>query len=179
IFYLRSDDSSRLYLTPAGSDPSGAALITEETGCCGAFSAHASAPQALTAGQAYSIRAIYKEGTGGDYCQVAAKLDTDPTNPDTLHPISGAFLAAPADPAGASLSITQQPSDQVFLVSSDTLVDENFNSGDGGFTVTTPNAMEGPWTYDAAAGVWFEDGQGPEDGHPNTSIPTASVYTIP
>ncbi|HEU0008367.1 MAG TPA: LamG-like jellyroll fold domain-containing protein, partial [Verrucomicrobiae bacterium] len=71
IFYLRSDDSSRLFLNPNGSDAAGKTMIQEETGCCGAFSGHASAPQALTAGQQYYIEAILKEGTGGDYCQVA------------------------------------------------------------------------------------------------------------
>src|SRR6185436_6902098 len=87
IFYLKSDDSSQLFLNPAGSDAAGKVMITEEMGCCAGFSAHASAPQALTAGQKYYIEAIYKEGTGGDYCQVAAKLDTDPTSPDALRPI--------------------------------------------------------------------------------------------
>jgi len=50
IFYLRSDDSSRLYLNPTGPDPAGVVLIAEETACCNPFSTNASAPQALTAG---------------------------------------------------------------------------------------------------------------------------------
>src|SRR6266508_4861135 len=115
IFYLRSDDSSRLFLNPNGSDAAGKIMIQEETACCGPFSGHASAPQALTAGQQYYIEAILKEGTGGDFCQVAAKLDTDPSNPDTLSPIPGANLAAPADPVGATLAITQQPVDATFV----------------------------------------------------------------
>src|SRR5439155_19048364 len=51
IFYLRSDDASELNLNPGGIDPSGKVKIAEEPGCCGPFSAHFSAPQALTAGQ--------------------------------------------------------------------------------------------------------------------------------
>ncbi len=93
IFYLRSDDSSRLFLNPNGSDAAGKIMIQEETACCLPFSGHASAPQALTAGTQYYIEALLKEGTGGDYCQVAAKLDTDPRNPDTLSPIRVRLLA--------------------------------------------------------------------------------------
>jgi hypothetical protein len=93
IFYLRSDDNSQLYLNPTGASPAGKVLLQEEASCCRPFSAHASAPQALVAGQAYFIEALYKEGTVGDYCQVAAQLDSDPTPPDFLNPIPGEFLA--------------------------------------------------------------------------------------
>lgn len=109
IFYLRSDDSSRLYLNPTGSDPAGAVLIVEELSCCQAFSALPSTPQTLTAGQSYYVEALLKEGTSSDYVQVAAKLDTDPTDPDTLSPIPAVRLSTLADPVGASITITQQP----------------------------------------------------------------------
>lgn len=46
---------------------------------------------------------------------------------------------------------------------------EDFNAGDGGFTVNTPQRYDGPWIYDAGSGSWTEAGQGPESGHPNTS----------
>jgi hypothetical protein len=92
IFYLRSDDASQLFLNPLGSSPAGKVMIQEETGCCADFASHASAPQALEAGTAYFIEALYKEGTVVDYCQVAAKLDSDPTDPNTLSPIPGAYL---------------------------------------------------------------------------------------
>jgi len=177
IFYLRSDDSSRLFLNPNGSDPAGKQLLTaEETTCCEAFSAHSSAPQALTAGQQYHIEALLKEGTGGDFCQVAAKLDTDPTNPDTLQPISGAYLAAPADPTGVSVSITQQPLDKVAIVGGSYF--EDFNTGDGGYTVQTPAAFQGAWAYDSASGAWHEDGQESDDAHPNTSFLTSPTLTV-
>lgn len=110
IFYLRSDDSSRLFLNPTGPDPAGATMIVEEMTCCRAFSVLPSAPQALTAGQSYAVEALLKEGTSSDYVQVAVKLDSDPTDPDTLLPIPGSRLSTLADPVGASLTITQQPS---------------------------------------------------------------------
>jgi hypothetical protein len=61
---------------------------------------------ALVAGQRYFIQVLYKEGIGGDYAQVAAKLDVDPTPPDSLAPIPAAYLAAPTDFAGATLRIS-------------------------------------------------------------------------
>ena len=176
IFYLKSDDSSRLFLNPAGSDPAGKQMIVEETTCCEPFSAHGSAPQALTAGTRYYIEAIYKEGTGGDYCQVAAKLDTDPANPDSLRPISPNSIGLYADATGVTLAITTQPSELLYVIDPNNptgggtpLASVDFSANNGGFTVDTPIAYDGPWTYDAAAGSWRQDGQQAEDSHPNTS----------
>ncbi|MFM1770732.1 MAG: hypothetical protein RJA22_3261, partial [Verrucomicrobiota bacterium] len=111
IFYLSSDDASQLYLNPNGISASGKQLLTEETGCCNPFSAHASAPIALVAGQRYYIEALWKEGGGGDYCAVAAKLDSDPTDPNALQPIPASMLLLPAVPTGfgGGATITQQP----------------------------------------------------------------------
>lgn len=50
---------------------------------------------------------------------------------------------------------------------------ENFDSGDGGFTVTDDNAPEGPWTYDAVRGTWKADGS------ENKGSPSASLLTSP
>jgi hypothetical protein len=90
-------------------------LLTAETACCNPFAAHASAPQALTAGTPYYLEALYKEGTGGDFCQVAAKLDTDPTPPNTLAPIGPQSLASLADTVNSTLTITRQPTDFLFI----------------------------------------------------------------
>jgi hypothetical protein len=49
------------------------------------------------------------------------------------------------------------------------LFSQDFNAGDGGFTVDTPIAYDGPWIYDAALGLWRQDGQEGENQHPNTS----------
>ncbi len=112
IFYLRSDDASELNIntnTVNSTDPTGKAKLQEETGCCRAFSALPTTNIALVAGQAYYIEVLWKEGTGGDYGQVAFKQQGDPTNPDLLTGIPGSFLATLADPVGASVIITQQP----------------------------------------------------------------------
>jgi len=86
-----------LWFNPAGPNPEGKQLLLEEPLCCGPFSAHASTPQALTAGIPYYIEGLYKEDLGDDYMQVAAKLETDPTSPNNLLPISGSELAIYAD----------------------------------------------------------------------------------
>jgi Leucine-rich repeat (LRR) protein/alpha-tubulin suppressor-like RCC1 family protein len=117
IFYLRSDDTSRLYLNPNSDNPAGKVVLLEEAGCCRSFSALASSPQALVAGQRYYIEALHREGGGGDYVQVAAKLATDPTAPDSLGPIPGAWLAVAADPATAPwVTILEGPTSQVAVV---------------------------------------------------------------
>ncbi|MEY2408974.1 MAG: hypothetical protein QOF48_1644, partial [Verrucomicrobiota bacterium] len=186
IFYIRSDDASELWFNPNGADAGGAIKIQEETGCCGAFAGHATAPQALTAGQKYYIMALYKEGGGGDYAQVAVKLDTDPTDPNSLAPISSGNLGLFADPQGAVINVTQLPVSQQFCQISAgpptpapaNLASEDFNSGNGGFTVQTPIAFNGPWVYDSARGAWHAEGQDPEDSHPNTSYLTSPAYHI-
>ena len=185
IFYLRSDDASQLWMNPAGADPAGKVLLAEELGCCGAFSGHPSAPQALVAGQRYYVEGLLKEGGGGDYIQVAAKLDTDPTNPNSLSPISANSIGLMADGAGASVAIVTQPSDLLYAIDptnpnggGTSLYNQTFNSGDGGWTVETPVAYDGPWVYNAAAGAWQQGGQQAEDSHANTSILTSPEITV-
>jgi hypothetical protein len=108
IFYVSSDDASRLFLS-SNSDPANKVLITEETGCCAPFASHPSASVPLVAGQQYYMEYLYKEGGGGDYGQIAVKRSNDPRDPNTLQPITGALLSSLADPVGASITITQQP----------------------------------------------------------------------
>ncbi len=174
--YLRSDDSSQLWLS-TNSNPTNVVKIQEETACCNGFSLHGTT-NSLVGGQPYYIELLYKEGTGGDFGQAAIKDNGDPTNPDTLTPIRGSLLATLADPVGASVTITQQPANYLFVIGSLPLFSQDFNSSGGGFTVDTPVAFDGPWAYNAAAGSWQESGQDAEDGHPNTSMlnsPTLNV----
>jgi hypothetical protein len=112
IFYLRSDDGSELNINTNlvnSTDPAGKTKVQEELTCCRAFSVLPTTNISLTAGQPYYIEVLWKEGTGGDYGQVAVKEQGDPTNPDLLTGIRGSFLATLADPVGASVTITQQP----------------------------------------------------------------------
>lgn len=161
IFYMSSDDDGELWLNPTGPSAVGRTLIISAPSCCQPFSTNASSPQALTAGESYYIEALYKEGTGGDYCRVAAKLDTDPMDPNALAPISASMLGTFISPVGISLAITQNPSDQVGVASTPgkILLSQNFNADDGGFTVTnSATAPAGPWTYSAVTGRWSANG---------------------
>jgi hypothetical protein len=178
-FYLSSDDASELWLSTGDSEVN-KVLLTAETGCCNPFSAHASASLALTAGQPYWFQLLYKEGTGGDYGQAAVKFTADPVNPDSLQPINGGLLASLADPTGASVTITQQPVNVVFLGGTGvSLASQDFNANNGGFTVTTPQPYDGPWVYNPATGSWQENGQGATDsGHPNTSLLDSPGFTV-
>gem|GEM_PF-1079631 len=111
-FFLRSDDASQLFFNKAGDALAGLEMIAEEAGCCNAFqepgATQTSAPITLQAGKAYAIQAIFKEGTGGDFCQVAWRKVGDTTAPALLKPIPSAFVAT-SIPAAGSITITKQP----------------------------------------------------------------------
>jgi hypothetical protein len=113
-FFIYSDDSSRLFISTDDKPANlGATPIAEETGCCNIFteppSPRTSEPIRLTAGQKYYVQVIWKEGTGGDYCQVAWRKEGDSTPAGSLRPIPGNFLSSYGDPGVANVQITQQP----------------------------------------------------------------------
>ncbi|HAB14959.1 MAG TPA: hypothetical protein DCE44_00765 [Verrucomicrobiales bacterium] len=129
-FFLRSDDASELWISSDATEAN-ATLQAYETGCCDPFKEPGAeetttAPLALTAGNKYFIRVIYKEGGGGDYGQVAWRKATDTaTKPAiSLAPIPGKYLSAavdlPAPPQGAFL--TQTPAANAKNVSPATAV---------------------------------------------------------
>ncbi len=120
-FFIRSDDGSILYLNPNGPSPAGKQQVAIETGCCGNFenpgALETSVPFNLVAGQGYYIEALYKEGTGGDYLKVAARLVEEGTPPvvgnaelDT-NAIPASMLGTPAVPVGVvgPVILVQQP----------------------------------------------------------------------
>ena len=110
-FFLRSDDAGQLFLSP-DADPLNLALVAEETACCDAFhesgAPETSPVQSLIAGQSYAIQVLYKEGTGGDFAQVAWRKVGDATPADQLLPIPGAYLSSLIAPRG-NISVTKQP----------------------------------------------------------------------
>ncbi|HKX61276.1 MAG TPA: PA14 domain-containing protein, partial [Verrucomicrobiae bacterium] len=110
-FMLRSDDAGQLFLSP-DNNVANLALIAEETTCCGPFeepgAPETSAIKTLTAGQSYAIRALYKQGGGANFCQVAWRKVGDTNVAANLTPISGSFLSTMI-PAAGTVSITQQP----------------------------------------------------------------------
>ncbi len=73
-FWINTDDNSELWLS-TDDDPSSAVLIAEETGWAPFDEWRSdetmSAPVTLVGGEKYYIAALWKEGGGGDHCQVA------------------------------------------------------------------------------------------------------------
>ena len=100
-FFIRSDNSSELWLSST-NDPSSKMLAAQETSCCHAFLEPDDAnntgqttamPTALVAGVHYYIEALYKEGGGGDYVEVAWRKEGDTTPAANLTPIPGTLLS--------------------------------------------------------------------------------------
>lgn len=112
-FFIRSDDASQLYISTDATEAN-ATLVAEETGCCGAFE-EVGAPETtatpirLVAGKQYYVYAIYKEGGGGDYVQVAWRETTDTAPANTLTPIPGKYFSSPVPPEGLTLSTSPTP----------------------------------------------------------------------
>jgi hypothetical protein len=97
-FFLRSDDASQLWLSTS-DDPATKEQIAVENGCCQPFQEtgpQTSTAKALVAGQRYYIEALNKEAGGGDYLEVAWRLEGDTTAAANLRPIAGSFLSANA-----------------------------------------------------------------------------------
>jgi hypothetical protein len=125
--FISSDDPGQLWFNPTGSSPAGKILVAQELQCCAVYqppgAEETSAAFPLVAGQAYYLEMLYKEGTGGDFGMVAARLDGagipvggNDGGAEAGEAIDGAVLPSPfctvgaaALPAGAagSLSIAQ------------------------------------------------------------------------
>ncbi|MCC6233107.1 MAG: discoidin domain-containing protein [Verrucomicrobiales bacterium] len=100
-FFIYSDDASELLLSTDATEAN-LVSIAQETSCCNNFTepgdhTRTSEPIALTAGNRYYIRMVYKEGGGGDYGQIAWRKEGDTTPAGTLTPIPGSFLSAAVD----------------------------------------------------------------------------------
>ncbi|HXJ60040.1 MAG TPA: hypothetical protein VNU68_25630 [Verrucomicrobiae bacterium] len=114
-FFTRSDDASRVYLSTDGTlDVTTAAVLAEETGCCGTFmdppAPETSEPQPVNDPRAsLLIFGLLKEGGGGDFLQIAAREETDTTPAAGLRPISGSVMGVMANGTGVGLAIALQP----------------------------------------------------------------------
>jgi hypothetical protein len=129
-FFTRSDDASQVYLNPVNSGTGTNTLpdvnvdipICEETGCCegfkepvrtaaGGFQPYETTtePIFLEAGKLYGFVALLKEGSGGDFLQVAWRLTNDVTSAGSLKPIAPGNCWTMASGAGQRASITTQP----------------------------------------------------------------------
>jgi hypothetical protein len=101
-FFVYSDDASQLFLSTDDKEAN-LTVIAEEPSCCNNFTepdgthTRTSEPIALVAGKKYFVRLVYKEGTGGDYGQVAWRKEGDKTPAGSLRPIPGKFLSSVTD----------------------------------------------------------------------------------
>jgi len=114
-FWLNTDDQGELWLS-TDDDSSNVTLIARESTYTAVNTWNAgeeqSKPISLTGGQKYYIMALWKEGTGGDHCQVAWQ---GPAIPARVI-IAGTFLspyrplsAYGASPANGATNVTQTP----------------------------------------------------------------------
>ncbi len=148
VFFLHSDDSSQLFLNPNGIDPAGRVEIAAEDACCNDWpiiNSRAFFPQGipLQAGQAYYLEGLYKEGGGGDYIRVAARLvsDGDAQPADPAIQLLNLGQSAAQGTAG-EVTITQDPVGQI--------VEENHEAC---FSVAGENTYGLPQCYQ-----WYKDG---------------------
>lgn len=136
-FFIRSDDASELWIS-TDDTPANLVLQAQETGCCNSYQEPdlgaeetTAAPITLAANQRYFIRAVYKEGGGGDYVEVAWRKEGDTTPAASLRPIPGQFLSSetdvPAPPDGAFTS--QVPAPKARNVSPGTVISLSHRDG--------------------------------------------------
>ena len=158
------------------SNPTNKVQIFSEN-CCNGFGAgEGGGIVSLTAGNVYWFELLVIEAGGGDYAGLAVTLPSGAY----YAPIPGNFLVSVVDPTGASLAITQQPTNKLFVISSggSTLLDETFDTTNGNFTALTPLTMDGPWTYNSGSGSWIENGQDGDNGHTNNSSLNSPALTV-
>lgn len=110
-FFIRGDDGTELRLGTS-DDFATLNMIAQQASANQPFSAGASVSIYLEAGQRYALEALWKEGTGGDYVQVAWQPPSG-TAPEIIPP---AALEGLADPSAVQVGITRQLQDRTLLV---------------------------------------------------------------
>ena len=103
-FYIASDDESSLLFNAAGAGEAGAVQIASVTGWTSArqwnkYGSQQSAAISLTAGQHYFIKALHKEGGGGDHLAIGW---TTPSN-SSIAVIDAPYLARPVATVAAEI----------------------------------------------------------------------------
>jgi hypothetical protein len=128
-FFISTDDPGELWFNPAGSGASGRTLVAREVNCCNLYLAPPASQTSqafpLTAGKAYYLELLYKEGGGGDFGMVAARLDGAgvPPGGNNQTAEAGEAIGSPTEPspfcavgygrvpanAAGTLSVSSQP----------------------------------------------------------------------
>ena len=179
-FYMRSDDSSQLYLNtnanPAlSTDPAGASLI----GQVPAFNATYTVQGqniSLVGGQRYYMEGRWREGTGGDGLTVAVRAQSDAVVPSAQEVILPNMLEFPTNLLRVGrISFAQAGSGKGLLPFNPTI-----NEGQ---TVTfIANGISGATPY--LGGMWFKNGVNVFNNssflvtQPLTAADNGAVYTL-
>lgn len=134
----------------------------------------------LVAGQRYYFEALSKEGEGDDNLAVAWQIPGGPAPVDGGPPIPGAYLATFIE-AGATIEITQQPSDVVSPPGASgtearPLSVDWFGADHGGFTQQQTGILIGLWTYDPVLELWFTAGI--DDVWPSEKLLTSPPMSV-
>ena len=119
-FYIASDDSSELWLSPDDS-PLNKAMVASVNGYTGGrewtkyADTQTSLPITLQKGNRYYIEALQKDGTGGDNLAVAWTLPSQAGQANSTNVIGAAYISGLVNPETATLQITQQPANATVL----------------------------------------------------------------
>jgi hypothetical protein len=169
-FFVRSKDSSELWLSPT-DQPADLVPVAEETVCCQPFQETGdpgtSGPITLVAGRKYAIQVLWSTATDPGYAQVAWRKVGDLTPSGALYPIPGDFLITSWDASVGPPTITSKSMD--FPAPGTNAVMQVEASGDV------------PITYQ-----WARYGQSPIPGATNSSLiltnvavtNIGSIYTV-
>jgi M6 family metalloprotease-like protein len=182
-FWIASDDYSDLYLNKNGEDPAGAVRIAYVSGSTSPrdwvrFSSQRSAAIPLTAGKAYYIMALHKEGVGGDNLAVAwegpdcptrdvidgfwlrpPRENESPVFDASVMPVLGAvegraFSAAlpvsATDPEGQSVTYRRQTGSAWLQVAPNGQLSGTPQNADAGLNTFTIRALDGKGGFDDA-----------------------------
>lgn len=111
-FFVRSIDTTRLFLSTDDTEANKKA-IAEEPACCNPFvepdSTQTSAPIALVAGKSYYVELLLKVSWGMDFGQVAWRKEGDKTPAAALPPIPGQYLSAAVPVEGVTRALFDTP----------------------------------------------------------------------
>lgn len=109
-FFIRGDDGTELRLGTT-DDFATLSTIAQQASANQPFTSGQSVSMYLDGGQRYALEALWKEGTGGDYVQVAWQPPSG-TGPVI---IPAEALETLADPSAAQVAITAQPQGRTVL----------------------------------------------------------------
>lgn len=147
-FFTRVDDQLIMWIS-TDDKPERLVEVVRSTGaCCQPFlevgnAQTTAAPIHMEEGKRYLMVVVFKEGTGGDFAEVAYRIGDAPPAAGSLTAIPAQYLSLYVDPAAGSLQITQQPQSQTVLEG---------RSANLTVAATSPNAISYQWQQNTGSG---------------------------